>query len=1183
MNQLQVLFSKAKSTGAPRDIAAYTKAIEEAGPTEFLSAPEYIIRSSTGAKYLKTFAEKYGLSIPLAMRCESILEDAIESLKDRNGNVSEFQEVYQWLRDRHTKYSGLYSMYEWYSLGDENEYLEGYYGKSPEGKANRFSVNKMLDYGEEAIPDMAITAAESGTFGKLLEYFNAREPEYDGMFHEWVLTGFSEVTSPVALEKFRRNAPSTIVKRLQDYEEHAYREAVIMRSEMPEALITFKEAAAIESMINFKEFQMCGLEGAAARRVYDEILDLYEYQTFKQEPRTFTDEPEHHDISEMKPVLCILKSYWNPQEYEAEVQITGNKDLYKDNFGPLINKMGNGDQYTHAVLSFDIELNNAYDFQQHGAQRVDVDEASWHATKNLYVSVLFVPSEDYDNMMREAQTLVDQSQNANYSFGNLIKAFIAKPSKADNTFICSGFVGYLLSMGDPKNIHRDYARMRPEDLELLPRAYHVIDTKDINTYRQQIPEIRSRIDEIMRLHKDEIEERNNLLPRLAIADNSGGGLSGLDKFIGFIGNKLVRSNPEDDGENAEPDPTPTTESFEDGLEDFQLYQEAGEDIGLKFESYCHLDTIVAKFLKGVKGVIKRFNANPEQVKVDLGSEIDKFKEKVNIKIETHEIDIRTLTPMRRKVEKFRKGLWGIVKDYSDAKDKMAYGGNLWRGIIRRPKVLTKDIDSNKYENINSGIRQINRALDWVEKALLDLTRLASEDIDVINFIDRVYRKNNIYESGDVDSILEGIEDIPKSDEVVAKTIRMATNPTMDDSRPVHATHIRQSSVPTYLKNAHAVARWGEEDDNATPSTPDDFRRPSSTVADKSSDNTEKITEPDVETDEIKPSTSSSSGTPSSSTNTTSSSNSSNSNVQNYYYYTYTNSLNKNNDSFNKSVDNSVDNSRRSVDNSSRVRDDHSHRIDNSRTNNARVNTSTDVKTTQNGSNYISGDKDMKSLSAFERPSAKSPEKKDEPFHKLESAKPWEIDTSFLEAVGDADADKPKSDHPIKDTLQDIDRATVKYQQATKRKVQDAGNVFRAAVKPARRTMAWVNNIVSAWRDQDEDQIKNKMADPHARNKFWRFITWCIHKGALAKAGLLLNPFYLCLAGLRAYNKKSKEFRLRNEMIEELKTEMQIIDEKIKDADSARDKKAKYQLMRFKNEVNKKLLRVGGGKGMAKII
>ena len=50
------------------------------------------------------------------------------------------------------------------------------------------------------------------------------------------------------------------------------------------------------------------------------------------------------------------------------------------------------------------------------------------------------------------------------------------------------------------------------------------------------------------------------------------------------------------------------------------------------------------------------------------------------------------------------------------------------------------------------------------------------------------------------------------------------------------------------------------------------------------------------------------------------------------------------------------------------------------------------------------------------------------------------------------------------------------------------------------------------------------------------------------------------------------------MILELQREMEIIDEKIKDADYNHDNKAKYQLMRFKTEVQKKLWRVTGAKG-----
>ena len=82
---------------------------------------------------------------------------------------------------------------------------------------------------------------------------------------------------------------------------------------------------------------------------------------------------------------------------------------------------------------------------------------------------------------------------------------------------------------------------------------------------------------------------------------------------------------------------------------------------------------------------------------------------------------------------------------------------------------------------------------------------------------------------------------------------------------------------------------------------------------------------------------------------------------------------------------------------------------------------------------------------------------------------------------------------------------------------------------------------------------------------------------------MLNPVFLFLSVTKGVGRHKKEFRIRNEMIGELKTELQVIDEKIKDADRAGDNKAKYQLMRLKNEINKKLLRVGGDKQWKKIL
>ena len=144
-------------------------------------------------------------------------------------------------------------------------------------------------------------------------------------------------------------------------------------------------------------------------------------------------------------------------------------------------------------------------------------------------------------------------------------------------------------------------------------------------------------------------------------------------------------------------------------------------------------------------------------------------------------------------------------------------------------------------------------------------------------------------------------------------------------------------------------------------------------------------------------------------------------------------------------------------------------------------------------------------------------------------------------------------------------------------------VGRAAMKPYNRTKQWIGNMIANWKDANETNIKEKMADPHSRKNLYNAIKKAITTGALFKAGILMNPLFLFLAITKKVGDNKKSFRIRNEMIGELKTEMSIIDEKIKDADQKGDNKAKYELMRLKNELNKKLLRVVGGKGWSKII
>lgn len=356
---------------------------------------------------------------------------------------------------------------------------------------------------------------------------------------------------------------------------------------------------------------------------------------------------------------------------------------------------------------------------------------------------------------------------------------------------------------------------------------------------------------------------------------------------------------------------------------------------------------------------------------------------------------------------------------------------------------------------------------------------------------------------------------------------------------------KTGKVPGYLANNHDYATWGEDDtstkkkkDNDDDKSLEDYERPSA-KENKKDDPLDKIDTSSLD----KP-------TPVADKLANETDKEMKQAINNYYYYTYNNSLNK-------------------------TRDDHSIHKD-----------SHDVRTTD--------DHSVGKMINSSKVSGK--DSKDE--EKEESGKPWELDDIFGSIenfnegstqnadrplddddpppeIGSADADKPKSDHPVQDALHDIDRKMTSTQQNVKKTVQSIENTGRVFMKPFRRVKAWIDNMIANFKDKDENSIKEKIADPHARKNIFSAARAAVEVGALAKAGILLNPLFLAIAGFKAIGNKKKAQRIRNEMVGELKTEIEIVNEKIKDADRAGDTRAKYQLMRFRNELNKKLLRVGG--------
>ena len=475
--------------------------------------------------------------------------------------------------------------------------------------------------------------------------------------------------------------------------------------------------------------------------------------------------------------------------------------------------------------------------------------------------------------------------------------------------------------------------------------------------------------------------------------------------------------------------------------------------------------------------------------------------------------------------------------------------------------LILQYDNAEFEYTETEIKSIYDLISFQEHCLTWNSELSD-----MSFAQRIQYIGELYDE---------ISDI---EEVSADSILQMAPPSRNTPIIGNESHM-SNTVPDYIRRNHTMSKYGEED--IDPISKPDSNSDESDKYKKNSDNIHNDKDDDNKSleDFIRPSALKDNNDQNDLNHINTLDNKSDNqsispnSVNNYYYYTYNNSMNKNSNSFNRDNSNHDDHSSH---NSNRtINDDHSRHIKND----DHSKYSSDNKSTDNHSLSYSADNNTKTNDNHSTSHFSTLSK--------ESSNPWELNLNIpsliTEEVGDADDMKPKSDHPIKDTLTDIDRKLNKYQQSTKKTVQNIHNTGKAFVKPVRRTQEWINRMISDWKDADENKIKEKMADPHQRSTLYKAIRKSIEVGALFKAGLLLNPFFLAIAGYRKLSRNKKSFRIRNEMIGELKTELKIIDEKIKDADNNKDNKAKYQLMRFKNEINKKLMRVGGGKGWEKMI
>ena len=210
-------------------------------------------------------------------------------------------------------------------------------------------------------------------------------------------------------------------------------------------------------------------------------------------------------------------------------------------------------------------------------------------------------------------------------------------------------------------------------------------------------------------------------------------------------------------------------------EDLRIFTETSETLGLLYDSYKDLPDIIDKFLGKMKDSIDELLDDPINNKIDLKDDINKFKDDINKKFEPAPIQMNKIKLSKQSVSSIRSSLDKILNQYAKLRNKVSFGGNYFRAVIKRPKVYSKEVDYDSYEHINSNIRNVDRALDWIEKIIIDLYNMIDQDMNILTIVDKVYNKSHIYESGDINNEDQApnIDDDEKKEESRPKQVDKA--------------------------------------------------------------------------------------------------------------------------------------------------------------------------------------------------------------------------------------------------------------------------------------------------------------------------------------------------------------------------------------------------------------------------
>lgn len=540
MNDLKQLYLQAKH-GSSASISSYVEAVQStfnSDPIDYILHLEYIISSDVGLRTLVPFIERYGFPIAAYDSTMNLLEKCITKCETQKKDSSLYKEAVDYLVSFKEKYQGAFDMYDYYSESTDEEYIRTYYGTS-NGKPNRILATGMIKkFGEAAIPDLIITADKSGhgAAAKLESILLDDSHIENSMYCEWV-----QYASKGTLlhPEVGANTLSAIVEDCNLRNKQVYRESVLLNNKDAMYEYSEEEIDAIKDLIKFKEFVLTGMDESKIDSIMNEQREIY--SLYESLDGVFFEEDDHVGDQKLEekfvPVFAVIKSY-STDKLRNDGTPKNNNELTSVKFRKQISFLTRGDNYSHALIAFDENLEDMYSFDDEGIVHDSImGDNGWLATDSIYICAIFVTEKERNRMKKFCKKTYEHADETKYAYSNLIRAYISKPIKNNKRFVCSTFTAFVLQFSNPKNLHRDYSRIRPEDITILPRSFYVMNVKDRNDFIKKKDEFKHRVHAIYDDNKEMIQDYNNELPKYILKDRMDK-LKTIDKLLDFFISKI---------------------------------------------------------------------------------------------------------------------------------------------------------------------------------------------------------------------------------------------------------------------------------------------------------------------------------------------------------------------------------------------------------------------------------------------------------------------------------------------------------------------------------------------------------------------------------------------------------------------------------------------------------------------